>query len=553
MKKQSLRTLVAALMASAFVAPADARDATKSDLAHLFATVGGKQTVERLTNYRSTAIGETFVPSSGHIPGGPNISGTSYRIETTVDVGKQRLRLEAERDISFNLWEFRPNPKTKYVKVLTSDRGYVSGVDNIIQLPERPLLPEQVASEWKTQELLNPVLIVKDVADGKRRILSVVEGRRGVVTYTVSDDIAPISLLVRHGRVVELQTKELRPDRRDTKLTVTYANWTGAAGLFPTKVEIALDGAVIRTERRSVERGVAIADADFAFPADGPGQLAAFVAKAPPFVASWYGVADASGVPALFRPTAEFLAWGRRSSQFIESFSNVGVPFAGRDGLVVPQKIADGVTMLVGSTHHSLLVEQSNRLVLVEAPLSPERSAAIEAYAAKAFPGKSISHVVVTHHHYDHVAGLRYFVAKGAKIVTSAVSAGYLSEMFERASTLAPDRQAAVRNTPRFEIVALNGAVVVDDALRPVTAHAIKTRHAADMVVAHVAKQKTLFVSDVYSPPLPPLSATEFSEFAAEIERLRLDVEVFAGGHVGTADRATYEKTLADVRAQTGR
>jgi glyoxylase-like metal-dependent hydrolase (beta-lactamase superfamily II) len=550
--KPAIRITTAAMLAALLAVPTLARETADARVTALADALGGRATLSELDTVQITAVGETFVPSSSHIPGGPNISGTSYRTITTIDLRQRRLRFEAQRDISFNLWEMRPNPKTKYVERIVGDRGYVEGVDNIIQLPSRPLLPESVAAQWRQQLYLNPQLIVRELLAGTRKIASVARSG-GATQYTVTDSIAPVVLTVQDGKLVSLETTELRPDFRDTALRVRYTNWTDSSPAFPATVEIALDGAVVLTEQRRLLAGTKVSDADFDIPANAVTQFQQVVASAPIFVSSWYGLKDASGVPALFEATPEFIAWGQRSSQFILAFGNVGVPFAGRDRTLVPQPLAEGVIMLFGSTHHSVLVEQANGVVLLEAPLSPERSAAIEAFAATVFPGKRITHVVVTHHHFDHVAGVRHFVARGATIVTSALNADYLARLFARRSTLDPDLQATRPQAPRFERVGLDASVTLPDSKRPIVVHAINTRQAADLILPYLPQQKTVFVADVYSPPFPPLSATEFTQFASELERLKLDVQLFAGAHVAIADRATFEKTLAEVRAQANR
>ena len=62
-------------------------------------------------------------------------------------------------------------------------------------------------------------------------------------------------------------------------------------------------------------------------------------------------------------------------------------------------------------------IEQEDGVVTVAAPLHPERSDAILAWVGEAFPGKFVTQVIATHHHDDHSAGLRLFVAAGVTVI----------------------------------------------------------------------------------------------------------------------------------------
>jgi len=77
---------------------------------------------------------------------------------------------------------------------------------------------------------------------------------------------------------------------------------------------------------------------------------------------------------------------------------------------VEAQKLADGVFYLTGGSHHSVAVEFSNFVTVVEAPLNEARSLAVIAEVKRLFPNKRIKYLVNTHHHFDHSGGLRTYV-----------------------------------------------------------------------------------------------------------------------------------------------
>jgi len=95
---------------------------------------------------------------------------------------------------------------------------------------------------------------------------------------------------------------------------------------------------------------------------------------------------------------------------------------------VQTDKIADGVWYLTGGTHHSVLVEMDDHLVVIEGPQDDARATAVIAEVKKIVPNKPIKYVVNTHHHFDHAGGLGPFVAEGATIITHDVNKAFLEQ-----------------------------------------------------------------------------------------------------------------------------
>src|SRR5215471_12161132 len=83
---------------------------------------------------------------------------------------------------------------------------------------------------------------------------------------------------------------------------------------------------------------------------------------------------------------------------------DIQVPDNVRQAVVKVQtdKIADGVWYLTGGTHHSVLVEMADHLVVIDGPQDDARSTALIAEVKKIVPDKPIKFVVNTHHHFDH-------------------------------------------------------------------------------------------------------------------------------------------------------
>jgi hypothetical protein len=109
---------------------------------------------------------------------------------------------------------------------------------------------------------------------------------------------------------------------------------------------------------------------------------------------------------------------------------------------VKTDKVADGVWYLTGGSHHSVLVEMKDHLVVIEGPQDDARAIAVIAEVKKTVPNKPIQYVVNSHHHFDHAGGLGAFVAEGATIITHDVNKGFLEQSFAAPRTIQPDKLA---------------------------------------------------------------------------------------------------------------
>jgi hypothetical protein len=69
---------------------------------------------------------------------------------------------------------------------------------------------------------------------------------------------------------------------------------------------------------------------------------------------------------------------------------------------VESQKLADGVWLVGGGTHHSVVIEFKDFVTVVEAPQNEARSLAVIEEAGRLAPNKLVKYVVNTHHHFDH-------------------------------------------------------------------------------------------------------------------------------------------------------
>jgi hypothetical protein len=251
--------------------------------------------------------------------------------------------------------------------------------------------------------------------------------------------------------------------------------------------------------------------------------------------------------------------------------TTMAVPAAVRSAVIPParvesQKLAEGVWLLGGGTHNSLLVEFKDYVAVVEAPNNEARSLAVIAEASRLAPGKQLRYVINTHQHFDHAGGLRTFLSQGTTIVTHESNKQYyLDILFHPAPRLLnPDRMAEFnpmywisRRPPPIETVAGEvrgtGKYVVTDGERILEILHVQDmayelgdnslrqgHHSADMLMAYLPKEKILLNADLYSPPAPgaqpPAPTVTMRTLHENIRKLKLEPvqHVPIHGRVGT-------------------
>ena len=166
---------------------------------------------------------------------------------------------------------------------------------------------------------------------------------------------------------------------------------------------------------------------------------------------------------------------------------------------VTAEEVAKGVWFLAGQTHHSVLVEFSDHLTLIEAPQNEIRALAVIAKARELRSGKPLTQVVVTHHHFDHSGGLRAAVSEGLTVVTHTANVAFFQEAAGRAHTIAPD--ALAKNPKPLKMETFDDDLELKDGAMTVNLfHVAGSSHAGTMLMAYLPKERLLVEADVYSP-----------------------------------------------------
>src|SRR3954470_9850685 len=359
--------LAGALTASALPSAAGAQTRSGARaLNRAFAALGGRPSCQRLRTFRLQATGRSFIFDEGLNPNDEVTPASTYTQTLNMELrsAADRLRIDSVRT---SLGAAR-----NISEVLVGRLGYLSGVDsNGGPPPPGAMTSDRWAAVRREQRLLNPQLLLRE-AVARPSIASTFPSRalngRLHRVLVLRDAVNPIRLYVdaRTGRIDRLTTEDHQFFRRDVRLVVDYSRWRsvrsrGVRVRFPRTVSITVEGETVLTENRtSLAINRPSSAARFRFP---------------------------SGV----RPTfsATLAARGARTTEWLMSFAKFGFPKDGPADRIVPVPVAPGSTLITGIANNSMIVEQSNGIVVVEGALNDFRAEAIIGYVRANFPGKS--------------------------------------------------------------------------------------------------------------------------------------------------------------------
>jgi glyoxylase-like metal-dependent hydrolase (beta-lactamase superfamily II) len=167
--------------------------------------------------------------------------------------------------------------------------------------------------------------------------------------------------------------------------------------------------------------------------------------------------------------------------------------------VVTAEPVGKGVWWLAGQSHHSVLVEFADHLMLIEAPQNDVRTLALIARARELVPGKPLTQVVNTHHHFDHSGGIRAAIAEGLTVITHQANVAYLQDAARRSHTIAPD--ALARNPKPATIIGVDDRMELKDPSMTVDLyHIAGNPHGDAMLMAYIPAGRMLIEVDAFSP-----------------------------------------------------
>jgi glyoxylase-like metal-dependent hydrolase (beta-lactamase superfamily II) len=232
---------------------------------------------------------------------------------------------------------------------------------------------------------------------------------------------------------------------------------------------------------------------------------------------------------------------------------------------VVATKLADGVVHMGGGSHNSLAVEFKDYVVVIEGPLSNQRTNAVVAEVKKTFPNKPIRYVVNTHNHFDHLGGIRGYVAEGATVLTDERNRNFYQRVVlaPQPRTLSPDRLSQRPIAPtapgQLTVQGFTDQYTISDGNQTIELHHLEgLNHSDNMLIAYLPKQKILVSADAGGPPPagspPPANVSNNSiVLYNNIKRLKLDVTTHVPIHGLPGPQAEFDRIVGPAAARAPR
>jgi len=216
---------------------------------------------------------------------------------------------------------------------------------------------------------------------------------------------------------------------------------------------------------------------------------------------------------------------------------------------VTAEEVGAGIWRLAGTGagpfgNWTIAFEFDDHITLFEVPENEFRSQAVIDKAKTLRPGKPVTHVIVSHHHFDHSAGLRTAVADGLTIITHRANEGFFKELASRPHTLHQD--ALARNPKPITIEPMDDELTLSDGSMDLRLYHVKDSiHGQTTVVVYVPRDRMLVQSDLYDPVSMQFPWADNFLANLKMRNLRVDKSVPTHGQV-----QTFPEVLATIKAK---
>ena len=503
--------------------------------------MGGEEALSQLAGLSFRSDRDYYIMGQGPEPGHGLMRLARSEMMVQRDTQGDRLRLDT---VTRNPARGGGYTERKSHELIIGENGYLhdAGFLGLLKDADRALPADRMAATLKTEFLLNPHLILQALAEGESvlssdqasgadpgRLFTVEEampvtldrvrqtGKRTLLAteawlerssgtpfhermvekvqldsdwlknwraetrideeahyaLLVDDDVYPITLFIdrQSGQLVKLHTLEWDVVYGDVSLDVNYLDWQVVDGIsFPQRVLVSYGGAPrIEVSRSEMNVNPAF-DETFFTPPEG----------------------------ITYVHDAEVAKRTRKLSQSLLMFGFAGVGRPTIESIELSPKIQllyaapkDGVLTMV--------IEQENSLVVVEPGQNDLKGEVIIERLANEYPDKPISHLIVSHHHNDHAAGIRPYIAAGAELVVHETAVDFFKDQASRPQSRVL-KDALDRDPMEATIVgvAVDTPLRIEDPEMPVVIYPLEMGHVPDMVFVFVEGEDLLYGGDLY-------------------------------------------------------
>jgi len=250
---------------------------------------------------------------------------------------------------------------------------------------------------------------------------------------------------------------------------------------------------------------------------------------------------DSAGVRAMVTVPAEV-----RSSMHRPAGASSAAPAAER--LPATGEVAPGVHLVSVGGFTLMFVDLGDFVVAVEAPEAARGLEAIPAtggppsltssYLARihaGIPGKPVRYAILTHHHGDHLGGVRLFAAEGATLIVAPGHRRAVLAALDAPHTVAPDGWRTSSADGRVESVP-DRRTLGDGARRLEIINVGANPHTRENLVVWLPEERILFQGDLFyyseGGPFPPSGRGTMNRFfARRLEARRIAPRAVYGVH----------------------
>ena len=508
-------------------------------------SIGGADMIQSLDEYLIKSERDEYIMGQGPEPG----KGMMLLAAPTTNVSHKLSQNAIRVDLITTLAAREGGYITREVNtLLVGDEGYLSEDDpmGIVKEKDKVLTPDKAAAAMKTERLLNPHLLINEVLNDSSLLVDVdassadknegwrykenevfpvtvdrlrQTGLRTLVankeweqqasqkeffpkminktliepdwldkwkanteidendylTFSIKDKVYPITFYVNKdsGLIAKISTMEWDVVYGDIEIEVKFDNWDFSQEIpFPMTVRMSQGGAPRWEIRRdSVEINPGFSEDHF----DQPTGLK-------------------------YIHNESFAQRGWEISQTMRMFTLSG---AYRPELKWTS-LADGIHYLSAlplDGIYTLIVEQENGVVVIEPGMNDLKGEEVAKWIYANIPNKPITHIIPTHHHNDHGAGIRPYIAEGADLVVHESAVDFYQAQINRPkSSVVIDALDRLddRNNEVITGVSPDEPYVIDDPERPVIVYPVLNGHTEDMTVALIGNANMLYAGDLY-------------------------------------------------------
>ena len=508
-------------------------------------SIGGADMIQSLDEYLIKSERDEYIMGQGPEPG----KGMMLLAAPTTNVSHKLSQNAIRVDLITTLAAREGGYITREINtLLVGDEGYLSEDDpmGIVKEKDKVLTPDKAAAAMKTERLLNPHLLINEVLNDSSLLVDVdassadknegwrykenevfpvtvdrlrQTGLRTLVankeweqqasqkeffpkminktliepdwldkwkanteidendylTFSIKDKVYPITFYVNKdsGLIAKISTMEWDVVYGDIEIEVKFDNWDFSQEIpFPMTVRMSQGGAPRWEIRRdSVEINPGFSEDHF----DQPPGLK-------------------------YIHNESFAQRGWEISQTMRMFTLSG---AYRPELKWTA-LADGIHYLSAlplDGIYTLIVEQENGVVVIEPGMNDLKGEEVAKWIYANIPNKPITHIIPTHHHNDHGAGIRPYIAEGADLVVHESAVDFYQAQINRPkSSVVIDALDRLddRNNEVITGVSPDEPYVIDDPERPVIVYPVLNGHTEDMTVALIGNVNMLYAGDLY-------------------------------------------------------